>query len=143
MDAEKEKSKSIDPHPTNIEVTNEEIHTKFEKVEFPSWAEESQDENNSNYKLTIRGTNMLQVPCFKSTMMYSIGSGMLAGIAYNLGTSRPPGKVAFGTYAVVFWGSWIYCRVNYRKRKLYLNYDTEHAKNLAYQELNPSPLQPK
>lgn len=115
MDIEKGKSKNTDPDPSNIEVT--------EKVEFPSWAEESQDEKTSDYSFTVRGTDMLKVPCFKSTMMYSIGSGMLTGIAYNLGTSRPPGKIAFGTYAVVYFGSWIYCRLNYHKRKSYQNYD--------------------
>ena len=122
MDIEKEKNKITDSDLSNIEVT--------EKIEVPSWAEQSQDEKSSDYSFTIRGTNMLKVPCFKSTMMYSIGSGMLTGIAYNLGTSRPPGKIAFGTYTIVLFGSWIYCRYNYRKRKLLQVNNTEYKINL-------------
>ena len=85
--------------------------------EFPSWAEEAEDDTSKTPRFMLRGTDMAKVPCFKSSLMYSIGSGMLVGLAYNLGTSRPPGKIAFGTYAIVFWGSWFYCRFDLRRRK--------------------------
>jgi hypothetical protein len=31
---------------------------------------------------------IVQVPCFRSSMMYAIGSGMGVGVAYTLATSR-------------------------------------------------------
>ena len=105
---ENDQSKSSDAPQSNKE------HSDIPAV--PHWAE-AEDDTSNKYRFMIRGTDMTKVPCFKSSMMYSIGSGMVVGLAYNLSTSRPPGKLAFGTYAVVLWASWFYCRFDLRKRK--------------------------
>jgi len=62
----------------------------------------------------FRGTDLSKVPCFRDSFMYSIGSGMVVGIAYNLLTSKRPYNLAFGTYTVVLFGYWGVCRYNHR-----------------------------
>lgn len=52
------------------------------------------------------GTNLAKIPCFKSSQMNAIGSGMVAGIGYNLATSRSPFNIALATYSAVLFGSW-------------------------------------
>ena len=49
---------------------------------------------------------MLTVPCFKETMMQSIGGTAFAGVAYNFTTSRNPGKVMLVVGPITYFGSW-------------------------------------
>lgn len=77
--------------------------------------EEPEEERN---RLLFFGTNLAKIPCFKTSFMNGIGSGMLVGVAYNLATSRNPYKLALGTYTVVLFGSWFVCRYKYRKAEM-------------------------
>ena len=82
----------------------------------PQWAEE-EDTPTDRSRLMFFGTNLAKIPCFKSSFMNGIGAGMVVGLVYNLATSRPPMGMAFGSYTVVLFGSWFYCRANLRIRK--------------------------
>ena len=114
MDTEKGKSEITNTSESDIEAASLQ-----QAIQVPHWAHETEDENKKDWSFSIRGTNMLKVPCFKPTMMYSIGSAMLTGIAYNLATSKPPGKIVLVTYGVVMWSTWITCRYNHFKSKSY------------------------
>ena len=50
--------------------------------------------------------DMLKTPCFKETMMYSIGSTTLVTVAYNFTTSKNPSFLIKYVYPVTFFGSW-------------------------------------
>ena len=83
----------------------------------PEWAEKDEDDSSDRNRFMFFGTNMAKVPCFRSSFMNAIGSGMVVGLAYNLATSRNPlskPHPAFCTYTVVLFGSWFYCRYNLR-----------------------------
>ena len=112
MDHEKDKYKGGQ----TITINKQDLETP----QLPAWAEKEGyvDEKKENSRsIMIRGTDMLKVPCFKSSFMNSIGSTLVVGIAYNLGTSRNPMRICGATYTAVLFGSWIYCRLNYRKSK--------------------------
>ena len=81
--------------------------------ETPEWAEK-EEEPKKNWNLPFGvGTT----PCAKSTIMNSIGASFVAGVAYNLATSRSPiwivPVVCLTTHTV----SWFHCRYNYWKSK--------------------------
>ena len=50
--------------------------------------------------------DMLKTPCFKETMMYSIGSTTLVTVAYNFTTSKNPQFLIKYVYPVSFFASW-------------------------------------
>ena len=54
----------------------------------------------------MHGKDMLKTPCFKETMMYSIGSTTLVTVAYNFTTSKNPSFLIKYVYPVTFFGSW-------------------------------------
>jgi len=54
--------------------------------------------------------DMLKTPCFKETMMYSIGSTTLVTVAYNFTTSKNPQFLIKYVYPVSFFASWFLCR---------------------------------
>ncbi|KAK7079604.1 hypothetical protein SK128_025562, partial [Halocaridina rubra] len=60
-----------------------------------------------------------QIPCFRQTFMYSISTGLGAGIVYFLLTSKIRQATHFGvgSYAIVTLGYWAYCRYNFSKEK--------------------------
>ena len=64
--------------------------------------------------LNFFGTDVSKIPCFKHSFMYAIGSGMTAGVAYNLAFSKNPMKLAFGVYTSVLFGYWFVCGYDYR-----------------------------
>eukprot|EP00088_Acartia_fossae_P059808 TRINITY_DN713_c0_g1_i1.p1 TRINITY_DN713_c0_g1~~TRINITY_DN713_c0_g1_i1.p1 ORF type:complete len:103 (-),score=7.20 TRINITY_DN713_c0_g1_i1:177-485(-) len=78
----------------------------------------AEDEPENEKKgIYFRGSDLTKVPCLRESLMYSIGSGLVAGLAYNLATSRLPYRMAFGTYTVVLFGYFGFCRYQYRKRE--------------------------
>ncbi len=52
------------------------------------------------------GKDMVKVPCFKETLMNSIGATAIVGVVYNFATSRNPGKICAVVYPVSFFGTW-------------------------------------
>ena len=54
----------------------------------------------------MHGKDMLKTPCFKETMMYSIGSTTLVTVAYNFTTSKNPQFLIKYVYPVTFFASW-------------------------------------
>ena len=95
--------------------SNQSVQQHKSLPETPQWAEE--DIPDDRNRLMFFGTNLAKIPCFKSSFMNGISAGMVVGLAYNLATSRPPMNMAFGTYTIVLFGSWFYCRANLRISK--------------------------
>ncbi|GAB6023352.1 hypothetical protein CHUAL_008152 [Chamberlinius hualienensis] len=60
-----------------------------------------------------------KMPCFRSTFLTSIPSGMAAGLGYFMFTSkaRMAGHVGYGTFFVVTVAYWIRCRYNFSVAK--------------------------
>lgn len=52
-----------------------------------AYAEDEPEEAPRN-KLMFFGSNLAEIPCFRNSYMYGIGSGVVAGVVYNLATSR-------------------------------------------------------
>lgn len=70
-------------------------------------------------EVKLMGRNLSEMPCFRETFLYSIGSGMATGFLYFMMTSRiqRSAHLAFGTYGCVTLGYWVYCRYNYSVQK--------------------------
>ncbi len=51
--------------------------------------------------LMFNGTDLSKTPCFKETMMATIGSSTLVAVAYNFATSKNPVKYFAFTYLTV------------------------------------------
>ncbi|XP_076053289.1 cytochrome c oxidase assembly factor COX20 lethal (3) 87Df isoform X2 [Oratosquilla oratoria] len=60
-----------------------------------------------------------KIPCFRSTFLYSIGSGISVGLAHFMLTSRVKRScdLAVGTFALVTLAYWGHCRYNYSLQK--------------------------
>ncbi|XP_037085751.1 cytochrome c oxidase assembly protein COX20, mitochondrial-like isoform X2 [Pollicipes pollicipes] len=63
-------------------------------------------------EVTLHGRKLSNIPCFRQTYLYGIGSGMVAGLTYFMLTSRPrtASHVAFGSFFTVSLSYWFYCR---------------------------------
>lgn len=84
--------------------------------ETPAWAEIEEKKEGWKYIPGPLG-NLYGVPCAKETFMNSIIACLVSGVGYNLATSKSPKLFAWGVTTVVYFGTWISCRYNYRKRK--------------------------
>ena len=84
--------------------------------ETPSWAETEEKKEGWKYIPGPLG-NLYGVPCAKETFMNSIIACLVSGVGYNLATSKSPKLFAWGVTTVVYFGTWITCRYNHRKRK--------------------------
>merc|ERR1711917_130071 len=64
-----------------------------------------------------------KVPCFRQTFLYSVGSGLGAGLLSFLLTSRKRRSlnIGFGTYTCVTVGYWVYCRYSFSVQKFNAN----------------------
>ena len=51
-----------------------------------AYAEDEPEEERRGWNFF--GTDLSKIPCFRDSFFYSIGSGMVVGVAYNLATSR-------------------------------------------------------
>ena len=98
------------------------------------YAEDDNDEEPKRRGLNFFGTDLSKIPCFKHSFMYAIGSGMLAGVAYNLIFSRNPYKLAFGTYTAVLFGHYGVCRYDYRMREAEMKKIRHVMKSMPYME---------
>merc|ERR1739840_24531 len=78
-------------------------------------------EEESETVQTLFGTDYSKVPCFRQTFLYSIGSGLGAGLLNFLFTSRKRASInrGFGTYMCVTLGYWTYCRYNFSVQKFH------------------------
>merc|ERR1712012_398588 len=72
--------------------------------------EKEETKNSWNLPFGISTT-----PCAKFSIMNSIGASFVAGVAYNLATSRTPIWVVPIVCLTTHTGSWFYCRYNYWK----------------------------
>ncbi|KAK3870209.1 hypothetical protein Pcinc_024536 [Petrolisthes cinctipes] len=75
------------------------------------------EEENSEAKLM--GRKLSEIPCFRNTFLYSISSGLGAGLVHFLATSnvRRSGHVAMASYGCVTLSYWVYCRYNFSQQK--------------------------
>jgi len=93
--------------------------------ETPSWAETEEKKEGWKYIPGPLG-NLYGVPCAKETFMNSIIACLVSGVGYNLATSKSPKLFAWGVTTVVYFGTWISCRYNHRKKTIEAN-KLQHA----------------
>jgi len=62
----------------------------------------------------------LETPCYRSSMIYGISSGIGAGLAYFLFTSKPrtASHIGVASYCCVTLASWCYCRYQYTQKQI-------------------------
>ncbi|XP_071532894.1 cytochrome c oxidase assembly protein COX20, mitochondrial [Panulirus ornatus] len=75
-------------------------------------------------KTKLLGRDLSQMPCFRQTFLYSISSGLTAGLLFFLLTSnvRRSAHICLGTYGCVTLGYWSYCRYNFSKKKFNMSH---------------------
>ena len=55
--------------------------------------------------LNLRGTDMLKTPCFKETMMGSIGITTILAVGYNFATSKSPKRILQIVFPISYFGN--------------------------------------
>lgn len=80
---------------------------------------ENADEDDQSKAVMLFGRDIRKVPCFKQSMLNGIYSGLAAGLATFMFTSRAKlaTNVALGSYMSVVVTYWCYCRYNYVMEK--------------------------
>jgi len=78
---------------------------------------EDEPEEDTKKTLMFFGSDLSKIPCFRESHMVGIGSGLVAGLGYNLFLSRNPFKIALGTYGLVMVGFYARCRYMYRMQE--------------------------
>ncbi|XP_059473960.1 cytochrome c oxidase assembly protein COX20, mitochondrial [Neocloeon triangulifer] len=80
----------------------------------------STDQDDSEKKsLYLFGRDVSQIPCFRSSFLYGIGTGFAGGLVYFMSTSRASRATHVG-FASFFFSTFIYwgvCRYNYAVSK--------------------------
>ncbi|XP_054709685.1 cytochrome c oxidase assembly protein COX20, mitochondrial-like [Uloborus diversus] len=68
-------------------------------------------------KFMLFGTDLQKIPCFKKTFTYGICTGLAAGLANFIFTSKVKrsSDIAVVSFAVSTVGIWIYCRYNWTR----------------------------
>lgn len=63
-------------------------------------------------------TRVLQTPCYRTSMLFGISSGIISGLGFFLFTSRAKRAthVGLGSYVSATLISWVYCRYQLTKR---------------------------
>jgi len=79
--------------------------------------EECKDKFNQQYT-EFKGKSLKEIPCFRSTFLTSIPSGIFTGLAAYLATSRVKlaANIAMGTYLAVSAGYFTNCRIEFNKK---------------------------
>lgn len=77
------------------------------------------EQNEGNRPVMLFGRDIRKIPCFKYSMLYGIYSGLAAGLATFMFTSRTrlSTNVAMGSYMGVAVIYWCYCRYDYVMQK--------------------------
>ncbi|XP_011171868.1 cytochrome c oxidase assembly protein COX20, mitochondrial isoform X3 [Solenopsis invicta] len=77
------------------------------------------DEDDQSKAVMLFGRDIRKIPCFKQSMLSGIYSGLAAGLATFMFTSRVKlsTNVALGSYMGVVVAYWCYCRYNYVMQK--------------------------
>lgn len=67
----------------------------------------------------IFGRDITTIPCFRSSFLYGIGSGLAGGLTYFLFTSntRWATHVGFTSFVIVTMSYWVHCRWQWSKQK--------------------------
>ncbi|OXU28583.1 hypothetical protein TSAR_004795 [Trichomalopsis sarcophagae] len=75
--------------------------------------------DNEETGFRIFGRNVLKIPCFRDSFLYSISSYFGVGLLTFLVTSKPKlsSHVGFASYIVVTLGYYTNCRINYTNQK--------------------------
>ncbi|XP_012265176.2 cytochrome c oxidase assembly protein COX20, mitochondrial [Athalia rosae] len=78
------------------------------------------DEEDERAPLMLFGRDVTQIPCFRSSFMYGIGTGVFCGLATFMFTSRPriSSHAGVASFVSTTWIYWMYCRYEWAKRKL-------------------------
>ncbi len=68
----------------------------------------------------IRNVNLMKIPCMRETMLYGLGSGIVAGVVWGFAkrtVGAPVGNAFFGTWIAVSTVNWVFCNRNERIRR--------------------------
>uniref|UniRef100_A0A336MEV2 Cytochrome c oxidase assembly protein COX20, mitochondrial n=1 Tax=Culicoides sonorensis TaxID=179676 RepID=A0A336MEV2_CULSO len=79
----------------------------------PTW----EDEEQPHRHLYIFGRDVSEIPCFRSSFLYGISSGIAIGFLTFMKTSRPAfsSNVGMGSFIAITLGYWFPCRYQYSK----------------------------
>ncbi|KAG8232585.1 hypothetical protein J437_LFUL012961 [Ladona fulva] len=77
------------------------------------------DAEDSGNKLMLFNRDIGSIPCFRSSLLYGINSGIGTGLLYFMFTSkvRMASHVAVSSFAVITLSYWFYCRYDFAKKK--------------------------
>ena len=90
------------------------------------------EDEESSPRNVIFGKDLSKVPCFRTSFLYSIASGVGGGLTYFLFTSNTKKSfhASFATYAVAWIGVYTYCMHNYASEKLKIKLINERIKEM-------------
>lgn len=90
------------------------------------------DEGEAKPTLVFLGRDLLKIPCFRNTFLYSISSWVGVGLVTFLFTSRPQfsSHVGCGAFIAVSLGYYMQCRMNYENQKFQMS-QIKHAMQRA------------
>ncbi|XP_015588887.1 cytochrome c oxidase assembly protein COX20, mitochondrial [Cephus cinctus] len=76
-------------------------------------------DDDESKPVMLFGRDISKIPCFRSSFLYGITSGVVGGMTMFLFTSRPKLScdAAVGTFVSVTLFYWIYCRHNWVHQK--------------------------
>ncbi|KAF4528373.1 hypothetical protein B566_EDAN016935 [Ephemera danica] len=83
-----------------------------------SAAESNEDEENQK-GLMVFGRDVSTIPCFRSSLLYGMGTGAVSGLAYFMFTSkvRMATHVAYGSFFCTTFIYWTYCRYQWSEKR--------------------------
>ncbi|XP_055642814.1 cytochrome c oxidase assembly protein COX20, mitochondrial [Toxorhynchites rutilus septentrionalis] len=82
--------------------------------------------------VVLFGRDLSQIPCFRNSFLYGIGTGVATGFLAFLGTSRPQlsSHIGFSGFMATTLCYWFACRYNWSKKET----DTQLLQTLIQQQ---------
>jgi len=86
--------------------------------------------------LYIFNRDVSKIPCFRSSFLYGIGTGVAIGLMAFMSTSKPrlASHVGFSTFVLTTVSYWCYCRYAWAKQKALVLQIQEGMRQNAYYE---------
>lgn len=71
------------------------------------------------------GRDVSQIPCFRESFLYGIGSGVILGLGAFMSTSKPrlATSIGFSSYIMITLSFWCYCRYVFEDKNGYIFID--------------------
>lgn len=79
----------------------------------------AEEDSELDRPLMLFGRDVRKVPCFRNSILYSVGWGVGTGLAVFMFTSKPQlaSHATMGTFACVALGYWTYCRLDWAEQR--------------------------